>query len=139
MKKLFISIIILFVAFMFCKKSSTDEDTNTDDKITVEIYVTENSEPKSAIYVELTATVATWVLNESSPEYNNERLPVSETEEKVTNQYGLATFTYNDRSMADGTIVITSIKLYRHGAVIHEDSDTKTVNTNTTVRYSYEI
>ncbi|MFC1724145.1 hypothetical protein ACFL4T_00860 [candidate division KSB1 bacterium] len=139
MKKLFISILILFIAFTFCKKSGTDSNTNTEDKVTVEIYVTENGEPKSAIYVEVTATVAAYVWDEASPEYNSERLPVSETEEKVTNQYGLATYTYNDKSLADGTIVVTNVKLYRLGSVIIEDSDAKTVNKNTTVRYSYEI
>ena len=139
MKKLLISVFIIFIVFTFCKKSGTDSETNTEDKITVEIYVTENGEPRSAIYVEVTATVAAWVLNESAAEYNNERLPTSETEERITNQYGLATFSYNDQSLADGTIVITDVKLYRQGSVIFEDSEEKTVNKNTTERFSYEI
>ncbi|MFC1724143.1 hypothetical protein ACFL4T_00850 [candidate division KSB1 bacterium] len=139
MKKLFISVLILFIAFTFCKKSGTDSNTNQEDKVTVEIYVTENGEPKSAIYVEVIATVAAWVRDEDAADWNTERLPTSETEEKVSNQYGLATFTYNDKSLADGTIVVTNVKLYRLGTVIIEDSDAKTVNKNTTVRYSYEI
>ena len=139
MKKLFVLTLILFISFTFCKKSGTDSNTNTEDKITVEIYVTEDGEPKSAIYVELTATVAAWVRDEEAADWNTERLPTSETEEKVTNQYGLATYIYNDQSLADGTIVVTNVKLYRLGTVIIEDSEEKTVNKNTTERFSYEI
>ena len=140
MKKYLIFVFILVFAFSFCKKSSTDDDgDNQEDKITVEIYVSEGGSPKSAIYIEVTATIGVSIRDEDAAEWNTERLTSSETNNGVTNQYGIATFVYNDKSLSNDTIIITNVKLFRSGSVVQEDTEEKVVQRNSTERFEYEL
>lgn len=140
MKKYFLFTFILIFVFSFCKKNSTDGNGGSrEDKITVEIYVSESGSPKSAIYVELTATIGESVRDEGAVNWDTQRLPSSQTDDGVTNQYGIASFIFNDKSLADDTIVVTRVRLFRSGSVIHDDAVEKVVQRNTTRRFEYEL
>jgi len=139
MKKTVVFALFLILAFSFCKKNSTESDKSTEDKITIEVCVKENGEAVPALFVEVDATVGECIGDEESPEWNTERLPTQDTQEEITNKYGLATFVYENKSLADKTIVITEIRILQTGNLIHKDSEDKVIPTNTKKRFEYDI
>ena len=142
MKRLLILLAAVSLLIPSCKKNSSNSEPKKEDKITVEILVTENGVPKPGIMVEITASIGE-ISVDFAPGFEineNERFLTTKTEDGVTLQNGIAKFVYTDNSMPDDNkILITSIKIVKSGSTVVEDYDEKEVLTNTTARFEYDI
>ena len=113
MKKILFLLAVFTLFLPSCKKNSSNSEPKKEDKITVEILVTESGVPKPGIVVEITATIGE-ISVDFAPGFEineNERFLTTKTEDGVTLQNGIAKFVYTDNSMPDDNKIIITIKL----------------------------
>ena len=140
MKKSLVLISIFLLVFCFCKKKSSDADVE-EDKIVVEVLVKENGSPVQNIFEEITAKVQEAVKNfGAQPDDEVISYEVTESNSLTTNQYGKATFNYNNKSLPDrGGIVVDKVVIKRLSTVVYEDDVDKFVKKGATLNLEYEI
>lgn len=140
MKKVLTIILAFLLVFCFCKKKSTDSEVE-EDKIVVEVLVKENGSPVQNMFVEISAKVQEAVKNfGAQPDDEVISYEVTETNSIATNQYGKATFSYNNKSLPDrGGIVIDKVVIKQMSTEVHQDDIDKFVKKGATLNLEYEL
>lgn len=144
MLKKFLNIfLILFLISASCKKNSSDSDDGNNesgDVINVQVKVLENGTPAENIFVFLTATEQQSNYGIQGQDWHTASYTTSQTYEDNTNNYGIAEFRFENKSISErGGIVITKVTMKRGFDILHEDTEEKFVSKNTDLNLQYEL
>ena len=139
MKKNTVFILLSFALVLsFCSKKSTDSGTE-EDKISIEVLVTENGVPASNLFVVIDSKVQETVKG-TVEDVDNVSYESSQTDQLVTNTYGKAVFNYQDKSLPRiGGIQIEKVTIKRQNDVLIEDNEERIVKKGTTLNLEYEL
>ncbi|MFC1724337.1 hypothetical protein ACFL4T_01830 [candidate division KSB1 bacterium] len=139
MKKLFFTLLVVSLTIPFCGKKSTTP--TVEDKVTLEVTVTENGSPKSGVYVRVFALVKKYTLSRvDGSSTRGDYYTETQEEEVLSNVYGKSIFTWNDQSVPDRDgIVIEKIVLSVFNDVVLEDTEEKLIKKNGSLALTYDI
>jgi len=135
---LIITTLAILLMILFCKKNSTDNET-IDDKIRVEVLVTEDGSPVENIFVEITAKVQESVKG-IVDDIDVKSYESTDVDKLTTNSYGKAVFSYINKSLPDrGGILIVKVRIMKLNTVLKEDTEQKFVKKGETKKLEYSI
>ena len=137
-KSVFTFVLSFALIFNFCGKKGTDSQVE-EDRISVEVMVTENGVPAQNLFVIVKARVQDFIYthDDVSTQVSVEKI---QEDQITTNNYGKAVFSYENKTIPDiGGIVIEQVTIKRLNDILLEDDEEKFAEKGTTLKIEYEL
>ena len=139
MKKVLLLFLALGLVFTFCSKDSTSsEEDEGEDRVTLEITVTKSGSPAENVFVNVESTVWEWVINRDSG-MHTDAYETPQTDEETTDQYGKVTIIYSKQSIPSRNgVVIDKITIKEGFTVVVTDEEEKVIEKNGSLSLTYD-
>ena len=137
-KSVFIFFLSFALIFNICGKKGTDSQEE-EDKISVEVIVTEDGVPVQNLFVIVKAKIQGFIYTHEDVSTQTSVVNIQE-DQLTTNNYGKAVFNYENKTIPDiGGIVIEQVTIKRLNDLLLEDNEEKFAEKGTTLKLEYEL